>query len=265
MNRYTNSSSSHHFRRQIVNLVTIVAAFVINIFANINPPNGLTIGDISNQLFGEVLITPANYAFVIWGIIYLGLISFAVYQVLPGQKNSLLLQQLGYKIAIASGAQIIWVFCFLYRQFLLSLCLMLIILFALITAYVAVKNKIKTLKQKWFVGIPLSLYLAWISVATVVNVATVLEYIKWNGWGISPQNWTVMMLLIVGGIGVIIALQKNLAFVSVYIWALLAIAIKNSANKIIASTAIIIAVLLGLFLLVNYYKSYKIEAKTSSN
>ena len=88
MNRDTNGLSSHHFRRQIVNFVTVVAAFVINVFVNINPPNGLTIGDISNQLFGDVLITPANYAFAVWGIIYLGLISFAVYQLLPAQKNS---------------------------------------------------------------------------------------------------------------------------------------------------------------------------------
>ena len=248
MNTDTNNSSSS-FIRAIVNLVAVLAAFGINVFANINPPNGLTIGGISNQLFGDILITPANYAFAIWGIIYLGLFSFAIYQVLPSQRNSILLQKLGCKIAIASLAQIVWVFAFLYRQFLLSLLLMLVILGALIAGYLAIKSQIKSLKQKWFVAIPLSIYLGWISVATVVNVATVLKDINWDGWGITPQVWTVIMLLVVGVIGVIIALQKNLAFTGVYLWALIAIAIKNSANTFIMFTAIIVALIIGLVLL----------------
>ena len=248
MNRDTNDSSSS-LMRQIVNLVAVLAAFGINVFANVNPPNGLTIGDISNQLFGDILITPANYAFAVWGIIYLGLISFAIYQVLPAQKNSILLEKLGYKIAIASLAQIIWVLAFLYRQFLLSLLLMLVILGALIAGYISIRSQIKSLKQKWLVAIPLSIYFAWISVATVVNFATVLKDINWNGWGISSQVWTVIMLLVVGIIGVIIALQKNIAFAGVYLWALIAIAIKNSANTFIMSTAIIVALIIGLVLL----------------
>lgn len=268
MNTDTNNSSPNSFTRQIVNLVAVLAAFGINVFANVNPPNGLTIGDISNQLFGDILITPANYAFAIWGIIYLGLISFAIYQVLPAQRNSILLQKLGYKIAIASSAQIFWVFAFLYRQFLVSLILMLVILGALIAGYLAIKSQIKSLKQKWLVAIPLSIYLGWISVATVVNVATVLTDINWDGWGISPQVWTVIMLLVVGIIGVIIALQKNVAFTGVYLWALIAIALKNS-NTLIMSTAIIVALILGLILLykliVNRDRVNKVEVESSSN
>lgn len=247
MNTDTNKSSS--FIRAIVNLVAILAAFGINVFANINPPNGLTIGAISNQLFGNLLITPANYAFAIWGIIYLGLISFAIYQVLPNQRNSILLEKLGYKIAIASIAQIFWVFAFLYRQFGLSLILMLVILGALIAGYLAINSQIKSLKQKWLVAIPLSIYLGWISVATVVNFATVLTDINWDGWGIDPQVWTVIILLVVGIIGIIIALQKNIAFTSVYIWALIAIGVKNSNNTSIMFSAIIVATILGLVLL----------------
>lgn len=250
MNADTNNSSGFVIR-QIVNLVAILAAFGINVYANINPPNGLTIGGISNQLFGNILITPANYAFAIWGIIYLGLISFAVYQVLPAQRNSILLKKLGYSIAIASLAQIIWVFAFLYRQFLLSLLLMLVILGALIVGYISIQSQIKSLTQKWLVAIPLSIYLGWISVATVVNVATVLEDFNWDGWGISPQVWTVIMLLVVGVIGVTIACQKNLAFTGVYLWALIAISLKNSTNTFIMFTAIIVALIIGLILLFN--------------
>ena len=249
MNRDTNDLSNQFGIRQIVTLISVVAAFGINVFANINPPNGLTIGDISNQLFGDILITPASYAFAIWGVIYLGLISFAVYQVFPARRNSVLLQKLGYKIAIASLAQIFWVFCFLYQQFLFSLLFMLVILGALIAGYLTIKSQIKSLKQKWLVAIPLSIYLAWISVATVLNVATVLEYYNWNGWGISPQNWTVIILLIVGSIGLLMAKERNLAFVGVYIWALVAVAIKNLANTFIVATVGVVAFVLGCVLL----------------
>ncbi|MGB5632939.1 MAG: tryptophan-rich sensory protein, partial [Waterburya sp.] len=121
--------------RQILTLVAILAAFGMNIWANINPPNGSTIGAISQNIFGNVLITPASYAFVIWGLIYLGLISFAIYQALPAQKNNLLLEKIGYKLAIASFFQIIWVICFLYRHYAASFIAMLCILLPLIAAY----------------------------------------------------------------------------------------------------------------------------------
>lgn len=74
--------------RQFTNLVAIVAAFGTNVYANIAPIKGLNIGEISNTLFKDVLITPANYAFAIWGVIYLGLFGFAIYQVLPNQKQN---------------------------------------------------------------------------------------------------------------------------------------------------------------------------------
>ena len=247
--------------RQIINILAIAAAFGINVFANVNPPQGMTIGDISNQIFGNVLITPASYAFAIWGIIYLGLFSFAVYQVLPNQRENLLLQKLGYKVAIASLAQIIWIFCFLYRQFALSFVLMVVILISLISAYLSFSTSSIRRWEKWFIFIPISTYLAWISVATIVNGATVLEYWQWNGWGISPPIWTVIMLLVAGVIGMVMAIEKNVAFVSVYIWALIAIAVSNYNTTIITVTAVGISILLALTLLLNLF----ISTNSSSN
>ena len=244
---------NHNLFRQIVNIAAIVAAFGINIFANVNPPQGMTIGDISNQLFGNVLITPANYAFAIWGVIYLGLFSFAFYQALPSQRENYLLQKLGYKVAVASLAQIIWIFCFLYRQFALSFILMVVILISLIWAYLSLSTTSIRGWKKWLISIPISTYLAWISVATIVNGATVLEYWQWNGWGISPSIWTAIMLMVAGILGIVIAMDKNVAFISVYIWALVAIAINNYDNTMITVTALGITILLALILLLNIF------------
>ena len=56
------------FIRQALNLIAVFAAFGVNMLANVRPIGGLTLGEISNQLFENVLITPANYAFAIWGL-----------------------------------------------------------------------------------------------------------------------------------------------------------------------------------------------------
>lgn len=237
--------------RQILTLVAILAAFGTNIWANLNPPNGLTIGDVSQQVFGEVLITPANYAFAIWGLIYLGLISLAIYQAFPLQKSDPILQKIGYKLAIASVSQIIWVFCFLNGQYAASFLAMLCILLPLIAAYFALPfNTHISRWQKWLIRTPVSLYLAWISVATIVNGASVLDFWQWNGWGIKPEGWTIIMLLLAGLITHFVTIPRlDFVYGGVFIWAAIAIAIKNSDTVLIAGTAIGLSIALLVLLL----------------
>ena len=248
--RYT-VNSKFVIIRQISTLIAIVTAFGMNVWANIDPPNGLTIGAISQNIFKDVLITPASYAFAIWGLIYLGLISFAIYQALPGQKTDPLLNKIGYKLVLSSVAQIIWVFCFLYRQYAASMIAMLCILLPLIGAYWSLpfKTRISRL-QRWLVRTPISIYLAWISVATIVNGAIVLESWQWNGWGINPAVWTVIMLLIAGLITHFVTLPRfDFAYSAVFVWATIAIAIKNADNLFIAGTAIGLSISLIVLLL----------------
>lgn len=225
--------------RQWANFMAIVSAFVTNVLANIAPIGGENIGEISNTTFKEVLITPANYAFAIWGLIYLGLISWSIYQVLPSQKQNPTLQKMGYFLVISSVAQIIWVLLFQLRFFLLALLAMLVILLSLSKLYLQIRPK-KSLSQKqnWSIYIPVSLYFAWISVATLVNVATVLYYFNWNGWGISPQNWTIAMLLVGTILAALVGFRyRDRAFVGVFIWAFVAIALRHTETVAIAATA----------------------------
>ena len=247
--RYTVNSTSTVIR-QIITLISIVAAFGTNIIANVNPPNGLSIGAISNKFFSDILITPANYAFAIWGIIYLGLISFGVYQVLPAQKNNPLLRQIGYKIAISSIAQIVWVICFLYRQYAFSFIAMLGILLPLIAAYLCLPFLRTTIKQKWLIRIPISIYLSWIVLATILNGAIALESWQWSGWGIDSQIWTIVMLSIAAFITHLVAIPRlDFAYAIVFIWGSIAISIKNSDYLVISGTAIGLSIALVVLLL----------------
>jgi hypothetical protein len=174
-------------------LAAILAAFLVNTVSNIAPINGQSIGELSNTLFQGVLITPANYAFIIWGVIYVGLFAFGIYQLLPNQRRDLHLDRISYLVAVSCISQCLWVIIFLLRWFSLSFVAMVMILLALIAAYLQV-NQAKASFKPWFVQIPISIYLAWISVATVVNGAIALYATNWSGWGLSPVVWTILML-----------------------------------------------------------------------
>jgi hypothetical protein len=248
--RYTVNSKPASIR-QISTFIAILAAFGMNIWANVDPPNGLTIGAISQNIFKNVLITPASYAFAIWGLIYLGLIAFAVYQALPAQKSDALLSKIGYKLAIASVAQIIWVICFLDRQYGASMMAMICILCPLMAAYWSLPFKTPISRwQRWLIKFPISIYLAWISVATIVNGAIALEASDWSGWGISPILWTVIMLLTAGLITHFVVLPRlDFVYAGVFVWAAMAIAIKNSEIILISGTAIGLSISLLVLLL----------------
>ena len=121
--------------RQFCVLLAVFAAFGTNVLANIQPIGGLTIGEISKTFFPDVLVVPANYAFIIWSVIYLGLFSLTIYQALPARRQDLELRTIGYGIVAASLAQIIWVYLFQLQQFALSVVAMLAIAVPLASIY----------------------------------------------------------------------------------------------------------------------------------
>ncbi|MDY7004208.1 MAG: tryptophan-rich sensory protein [Cyanobacteriota bacterium] len=236
--------------RQWANLIGIIAAFFLNVYVNLAPPGGQTIGEISNTVFQDVLIIPASYAFAIWGLIYLGLISFGIYQVLPAQRENPILQRCGYFLVGASLAQIVWVFLFQFQLFTLSVLAMLGILGCLICLYLSLGISYERVpkKDKWLVHYPISIYLAWISVATIVNIASALHNLGWNSTGQVAIVWTIIMLIIGAIIATIINIQKqDIAYPLVFVWAFIAIVIRHLDLPVIAVTAGILA--LGLVVL----------------
>jgi hypothetical protein len=249
----SNKSDHRDFLRQLATLAAIVGAFVVNVLSNIFPLNGLSIGEISNTLFKNVLIIPANYAFAIWGLIYLGLFALGIYQVLPNQRHDFDLRKTGYLLVVACFAQVIWVYLFLSRLFSLSVVAMLGILLPLIVIYIRLgigTNSVSRIK-KWCIHIPISIYLAWISVATIVNVACALSFVGWNGWGISAEVWTVIMLLVAAALAIFIAVQRrDVAYTGVVVWAMMAIALKQWNNPTLRILALACAAVLVLLIFV---------------
>jgi hypothetical protein len=230
-------------------LGAIVGTFVVNIWSNIAPINGRTIGEISNTTFAGVLITPANYAFAIWGVIYIGLLAFGVYQLLPEQRANPRIHQARPWLILACLAQAVWVFFFLFNRFWLSVLAMLTILVPLILAYQRLQiGRLGAVsrQERWYVQVPFGIYLGWISVATVTNVALALYSQNWSGWGISPQTWTIFMIGVAAVLGVLMMLtRREVAYPLVISWALVAIAVKQTGNPEISIPAAVWALVLA--------------------
>ncbi|MGB8698064.1 MAG: hypothetical protein WCD18_01485 [Thermosynechococcaceae cyanobacterium] len=250
--------STQPFKPDVLRQGTILAAIfgsiVLNTLSNFFPLNGVNIGTLSNTLFKAVQIIPANYAFAIWGLIYLGLIAFGLYQCQAAQRQNPRLQRSGYLLVFACLAQCAWIYLFLARLFPLSILAMLGILLPLIGLYqrLGIGRQRVSRQERWFIQIPISIYLGWITVATVVNVAIALYSLNWNGWGISPPLWTAIMILVSAAIAACVTLQRHdTAYAMVLVWAFVAIAIRQIQMPLIATTAIAMAiamVLLNLWL-----------------
>lgn len=237
--------------RRVTNVLAVVATIVVNGLANALPLNNQTTGEISDQF--QVYFVPAGYVFSIWGLIYIGLIAFAVFQALPSQRDNQRLRDVGYLFALSCLANIAWLFLWHYEQFLLTLIAMLALLGLLIAVYLRLgigKSKVPP-AEKWLVRIPISVYLGWVTVATIANATSLLEYWNWSGWGIGDQAWAVIMLAASVLITSAMSLTRgDIAYMLVIVWAFVGIAVKHAGTQAVAIAAWVATALVILMLVV---------------
>ncbi|MDY7078003.1 MAG: TspO/MBR family protein [Chloroflexota bacterium] len=224
--------------RQWVNLLAFGATVVANGLANVLPINGQTTGEISDRF--QVYFVPAGYVFSIWGLIYLVLGAFAVYQALPAQRENPRLQRIGYLFALSCLANVAWLLLWHYEQFALTVITMLMLLLSLIAIYLRLKiGRVRVSAiEEWLVRVPFRIYLAWITVATIANVTSYLDYVNWSGWGIRPEVWAVIMLIAGAVIASAVGFTRgDAAYMLVIVWAFVGIAVKHAATPLVATAA----------------------------
>ena len=248
----------------IATLVAIVGTLLVNTLSNFFPPGGQNVGEIANTILDGVLITPENYAFAIWGVIYLGLIAYGIYQFEPDRRREPRIQRVDKLLIVACVAQIIWIFLFTLQQFALSILAMLGILLPLIGIFLTLdigRDRISRL-GRWTTHIPFSIYLGWISVATIVNIASALYVAGWKGWGLSQVTWTAIMIGVATLLGALVIWRRgDLAFSLVFVWAFVAIATANGDIPAIWMTAVLGSLLLlGLLVVVKLKRRRKFTA-----
>ena len=236
--------------RQSANLLSVILALTVNVLASALPLNGQNTGEISDRF--QVFFVPAGYVFAIWFLIFVGWIVFAIFQFLPAQKENSRLRALGFWFALSGVFNAAWLFCWHYNLFGLSVLVMLALLGTLIVCYLKldVGRAAVSSAEKWAVDVPISVYLGWISVATIANITSWLYSINWNGFGILPQVWAVIMLVVASLVGVLMAIsRKDSGYLFVFVWAFAGIAVKQSAEPLVANTAWVATVIMFGFAL----------------
>jgi hypothetical protein len=232
--------------RQIAVWVATIATIVVNALANALPINNQLTGDIANQYKGTNLWLPAGYVFSIWGLIYVGLLAYSVYQSLPAQRENPRLRAIGWPYVIACAANIIWLLLFHYNQFGLSMLAMLALLAALIVVYLRLRRDTSSEEtgvsrgERWAVWTPFSIYLGWITVATVANAAHVLVDAGWTGEPLPALLWLIVMYVVALALATLMALtQRDVAYLLVLVWAFAGIAVNysNMTGVLISSIA----------------------------
>lgn len=245
---------------QTGNIIAFLLVLVVNYYSNTGAINSETMASVSAKY--QNLFTPAGYAFSIWGLIYFALLGFVIYQAqgLFGKNEApKALHQVGWWFVISCSANLLWVFAWLNEMPGLSVFIMLVLLLSLIMITIRTRMELddEPLPVIAFVWWPFSFYSGWISVALIANVAAYLTSIRWNGFGISEVSWTIIMILIAGGINLLITWTRNMReFALVGVWGLVAIAVANwEQQETIVVTALGVAVVLFVSSSIHGYKN----------
>ena len=253
---------------QVGNIIAVILTILVNGLANLLPIGGKNTGELSDNI--PNLFVPSGITFAIWGVIYVLIILFVIYlakDLFKKEKTTkTFLEKISYFFILASLANIIWIFLWHYEQVLLSLLTMILLFFSLLAIYLRLNIGIDkiSMKEKLFVHVPISVYIGWITVATIANVTAVLVTVGWDGFGISEQIWAMIVIIVATIITILILKKrKDYAYGAVIIWALIGIYLKRIAsdpiygvqNQIAYTAAIAIVVIISIAVISRFIDS----------
>ncbi|MFX1326446.1 MAG: hypothetical protein ACFE8N_15960 [Promethearchaeota archaeon] len=237
---------------QIGNIIGFIATVIVNFLAIGLPINGLTTQQLSDAL--PNLFVPAGITFSIWSVIYILLGIFAFYQakdIFKSEKEDLpFLNKIGYLFILSSIANVTWIFVWHYQLVPISLIVMVILFISLLMIYLrlGIGKQTTSRREKIFIQVPISVYFGWITTATVANTTAFLVSVGWNGFGISEEVWTIIVLIVVALIYVLtVLLRRDTAYGLVGMWSTLGIFLKQVTSvPIVAYTALGVLIVIGL-------------------
>ena len=241
----------------IINWVLFIIVIATNALANILPINEFNTGQISG--FYPNYFVPAGFTFSIWGIIYLFLLNYSIsytyftikQRQFPDIKKYLdtITPYYWFTCILNAG----WILVWHYLQVGVSVLIMLAFLFSLIQIFVIMQKQVLTIKPlyQFLIKTPFSIYLGWISVATIANITALLVHVKWSGFGIDPIYWTILMISIAIVLGIyFIVFFKNIAHPLVLVWALWGIKAAQGPKSELINQLTVIGILVLVSLIV---------------
>lgn len=245
---------------QGLNIFALAATIFINYYSSAGLLNGTTVADISDKYHS--LFTPAGYAFAIWGVIYLLLAGFAVYQargLFKEVKNDDFVLDIGWWFILSCLANSAWIVAWVNDFTAVSVLLISLLLISLL------KIVVNTNMERWdapfpkilLLWWPFTIYSGWVTVAVIANISAWLTKIGWQGLGISDTSWAITMIIIAGAVNLLMIWKRNMReFASVGIWALIAIGVANwDTHQPVLITAIAVSIVLFAAIAVHGYKN----------
>lgn len=214
-----------------INFLSVLLVLAVNSLSQAQRWNDTTIGEQSNEY--ENLFTPAAYAFSIWGLIFILLIAYSIFQIRRAffsYEDSPFIEQTGWYFTLANVLNSAWVIAFTYEYIGLSVLIMLGILSSLLLVIWRTNMErwdapIEIIALVWW---PICIYAGWIAVATIANFSAFFASINWTGTELNEVVWTMVMITVAVLINVLMVWLRNMReFAGVAIWALIAIFIRH--------------------------------------
>lgn len=214
-----------------LNLLSVLIVLLVNGISQTGIWPYPTVGEISRKY--DTLFTPAGYAFAIWGLIFIGLLGFAIYSIYRSYRYDRDNEFIGRSAPWFIGANLLnaaWVVVFTKVWIGISV----LLIFGLLGCLILIIRRLHM--ERWdapigtiaFVWWPICLYSGWVSVAALANSALYLQFVQWDGWGIRPESWTLALVLVAIALNVFMVLSRNMReFALVGAWALAAIALRH--------------------------------------
>ena len=242
------------------NIIALAVTIFINYLATALPIGGQTTGQVSDTYFN--LFTPAGFTFAIWGLIYLSLIVFAIYQALPAQRKDAEIASISPYFQLSCLFNSAWIFAWHYNWIILSLMLMIGLWISLILLYRKLNIALNwgRFLRSLILRFPFSIYTGWITVAFIANLSALQTDMGWNNLGLDEITWTWIKLGIAGAAAAIVALQRrDIAYVAVISWAAYGISVGQASHPEIIGAASMLTIFALILIIYEGYRRLKGE------
>lgn len=249
--------------RQVAVVFSVVSMIVMNYLSNARLLGGQTNGDVSNKY--HTLITPAGYAFAIWGVIFLGLLAFAVYQALPSQRHNVRFRAVGWLVVLNTLCNALWSPLFNNELIGASVAVIMVMLISNLLILDGLLSRRRAVDvailpddsiaegpssglETWVARVPFAIYAGWVTIATVLNITVYLKSTNFDLAGVSEATWAVGMLTVALVIGTLFFNRyRSIAYILVFSWAYVAISVEQKGVGSLPAFAIFGAVVAALF------------------
>lgn len=226
-----------HTTQKLAVTVATAVTLVVNALSAALPLNGRTPGEISDLYPSD--FTPAGYVFSIWGLIYLGLVAYTVWQWRASGTAASRAQSVAWPYVASACANVAWIFCWHWLRIGLAMLAMLVLLASLATIYARLRAAPPaSFCERAALDATFSVYFGWICVATLANLSVLV--LATGGWppALGPAGWAMAMLAAAAAVFLGVGLRRrDPVFMAVFLWAAVGIAARESQRPAVAALA----------------------------